>query len=375
MGDGAAQGLEAQEGAGRERYEAYWQQVEELTCSLVAISSGGGDAGGGSRGSCHDTTLQPLAGEVLLPPGTSLLTFLAAPVQRGLYKALHLRALLQQLPVHVDVQPPEPLWQQQEAAAVVAAAAAHSRGAMSPQALRRSSRAGVPRGGPLAPVAGGAPLAQHQPHHPGDAPAGMHDAETILLDVEQAQPRVQLSLVAAGGRLIAGQEQWLGLALAPERDALRHARLELTWPLAGAAGALPGGCAVLLPARAMLAPCYVATPLPYLPDGTSLPAVHALPAPLCKAHQPCLSCLQACRLTLAWLPVLAECTAQHTRSEAMSACHRQPARRRCPRLRRPSCVPSTVALCSRPPTAAAPVGMGLRCCQRRAPLGPLPPGC
>lgn len=46
--------------------------------------------------------------------------------------------------------------------------------------------------------------------------------------------------VAAGGSLIAGQEQWLGLALAPERDALQHARLELTWPLGSTAGGLPG---------------------------------------------------------------------------------------------------------------------------------------
>ncbi len=232
LGEAGAHALEPQGSLVRERFEPYWQRVEELTCSLVAISSTGSDSSSNGSG----TTLRPITGEVSLPPGTSLLTFLAAPVQRGLYTALHLRAMLQQLPLYVEVEAPEPLWQQQEAAAAVAAAAAHSRGAMSPQALRRSSRAGVPRGGPLAPVAGGAPLTPRLPRPPGDAPAGIRDAEFVVLDVEQAQPRVQLSLVAAGGSLIAGQEQWLGLALAPERDALQHARLELTWPLANTAG-------------------------------------------------------------------------------------------------------------------------------------------
>lgn len=232
LGEAGAHALEPQGSLGRERFEPYWQRVEELTCSLVAISSTGSDSSSSGSG----TTLRPITGEVSLPPGTSLLTFLAAPVQRGLYTALHLRAMLQQMPLYVEVEAPEPLWQQQEAAAAVAAAAAHSRGAMSPQALRRSSRAGVPRGGPLAPVAGGAPLTPRVPRPPGDAPAGICDAEFVVLDVEQAQPRVQLSLVAAGGSLIAGQEQWLGLALAPERDALQHARLELTWPQANTAG-------------------------------------------------------------------------------------------------------------------------------------------
>lgn len=256
LGDAGAHALEPQDSLGRERYEAHWQQVEELACSLVAISSSGGSAGSGSGSSSGGTTLQPLTGEVCLPPGTSLLTFLAAPVQRGLYKALHLRAVLHQLPMYVEVEAPEPLWQQQEAAAAVAAAAAHSRGAMSPQALRRSSRAGVPRGGPLAPVAGGAPLTPRVPRRPSDGPAGVCDAEFIVMDVEQAQPRVHLALVAAGGSLIAGQEQWLGLALAPERDALQHARLELTWPLGSTAGGLPGGRAgPMLPVHACMLTC------------------------------------------------------------------------------------------------------------------------
>ena len=106
LGDAGAHALEPQDSLGRERYEAHWQQVEELACSLVAISSSGGSAGSGSGSSSGGTTLQPLTGEVCLPPGTSLLTFLAAPVQRGLYKALHLRAVLHQLPMYVVVEAP-----------------------------------------------------------------------------------------------------------------------------------------------------------------------------------------------------------------------------------------------------------------------------
>lgn len=227
---------------GRERFEVLWQQVEELPCALVAVNSGQTTAGAEAGSGGGAPSLQPLQGQVMLPPGSSTLTFLAAPVQRGLYKALHLRARLQQLPLHAAVQPPSPLWEQQQGAAASAGAGPYNRrGSMSPQALRRSSRAGVPSGSPLTPVAGGAPLTPPAQRPAGDAPAGARAAEAIVLSVEQAQPRVQLALVAAGGSLVAGQEQWLGLALAPERDSLHGARLELTWPLAHAAGALTGG--------------------------------------------------------------------------------------------------------------------------------------
>jgi hypothetical protein len=167
-----------------ERYESQWQQVEELYCPLVSISAADAAGGGASSGGGGGPQVRPLTGDVELPPGRSLLTFLAAPVKRGLYKALHLRAALQRLPLRVAVAAPQPLW-------------------------------GPPHGS-LADAAAAAA-----------APA----AEAIYMRVEQAQPRLELGLVAAGGSLVAGQEQWLGLALAPGRDALRDAQLQLTWPV------------------------------------------------------------------------------------------------------------------------------------------------
>lgn len=177
----------APSGPAEERVESRWQLVEELLCPLVAVSPGGGSDDTAAAAAAAAPALQPLRGEAVLPAGPSVLTFLAAPVKRGLYKALHLRAALQQLPLHVAVRPPAPLWP----AAGAAGASATS-------------------------VAAGA--------------AGSRAEEVVML-VEQAQPRVQLSLLAAGGGLIAGQEQWLGLLLAPERDTLHGARLELSWPL------------------------------------------------------------------------------------------------------------------------------------------------
>ena len=183
----------------QERYESQWQLVEELHCSLVAVRPSGSASGGAAP------SLQPLSGEVELPPGRSVLSFLAAPVKRGLYKALCLRACLDQLPLAVAVRAPQPLWPPAGAAGAGKAAVGGSRGAT-----------------------GAEELGSGQP------------AEAVLMQVGPAQPRVELSLLAAGGSLIAGQEQWLGLALAPERDALHGARLELSWPLAPAAG---GGAA------------------------------------------------------------------------------------------------------------------------------------
>lgn len=217
----------AESSALEERYESQWQLVEELQCPLVAVSAsgGGGDSGAAAAAS---PSLQPLCGEVVLPPGRSVLTFIAAPVKRGLYKALHIRASLQQLPLHVSVHPPAPLWATQGPAAGGKGAA---------QLSRRASRAGTGAASPLALVGSGG--------GGGDVAGGASSAEAVVMLVEQAQPRVQLSLLAAGGSLVAGQEQWLGLALAPQRDTLHGARLELSWPLAHpAAGELAGGTGI-----------------------------------------------------------------------------------------------------------------------------------
>ncbi|KAI7835534.1 hypothetical protein COHA_010562 [Chlorella ohadii] len=224
----------------QERYESQWQLVEELSCSLVAVSpcssssgGGGGTAGGGSgSGSGLPPSLQPVSGRVELPPGRSLLTFLAAPVKRGLYKALSLRARLDQLPFVVTVRPPRPMWPAGQPSSSSKAAAGSG---------RRGSRAGGSDS-----WAGGAQLAAGGDDDSASGP----QAEAVLMTVGPAQPRVELSLLAAGGSLIAGQEQWLGLELAPERDALHGARLELSWPLAPAAAGAPAGLPPPVPRKA-----------------------------------------------------------------------------------------------------------------------------
>jgi hypothetical protein len=218
----------------RERYESQWQQVEELYCPLVAVSRHDGTLGGSINaaevGASARPRLQPFSGEVALPPAHSVLTFLAAPVKRGLYKAVHIHARMQHLPLHIAVQPPLPVWRQLGSSAGDPRASLS--GATAAAAGRRASRAGVPGGSPPAPDTG------------SSAPP----AEAILMHVEQAKPRVQLRLLAAGGSLVAGQEQWLGLVVAPERDALHNARLELSWPLAGPSPGALGELACLVPA-------------------------------------------------------------------------------------------------------------------------------
>lgn len=202
--------------AAQERYESQWQLVEELSCSLVAVAPCGTGGDGGDSGGALPPSLQPVSGEVELPPGRSLLTFLAAPVKRGLYKALSLQARLDQLPFTASVRPPRPLWPAPLPSSSGTAAAGNG---------RRDSRSGA------------AQLAAAGEAEAGSCP----QAEAVLMQVGPAQPRVELSLLAAGGSLIAGQEQWLGLALAPERDALHGARLELSWPLAPTAASGPAG--------------------------------------------------------------------------------------------------------------------------------------
>jgi hypothetical protein len=217
----------ADSSAAQERYESQWQLVEELSCSLVAVSPCSRSGGtGGIGGSGLPPSLQPVSSEVELPPGRSLLTFLAAPVKRGLYKALSLRARLDQLPFVVAVRPPRPLWPAGESSSSGKSAGGNG---------RRDSRTG---GGQLVAEGGSA-----------DTTSGPQ-GEAVLMTVGPAQPRVELSLLAAGGSLIAGQEQWLGLALAPERDALHGARLELNWPLAAAAAGAPAGLPPPVPRKA-----------------------------------------------------------------------------------------------------------------------------
>lgn len=255
VGEGTAAGSR---GGGRPsgtKYSSRWQEVEELQCRLVGIASaarrGGGQCGGRA-----------------LVPGENVLTFLASPVKPGLYVTKHVQVVLGVLPIHIDVSPLPSLLSpdcpshrlQQQWGEGEEGQAPPSQGLPAPRPLHsvlggRGRRGSQSMDGVLGPALsfGGERGAALGGGWGSGGPAWEGPLEeAVVMVVEPARPRVGVWPAAAGGRVIAGQRQWLGLVLHPERDSLRGASLVLTWPAADA-GATPGG--------AMLR--RTATPLPF----------------------------------------------------------------------------------------------------------------
>lgn len=192
-GTGAASGSQAlaapairmhsfAEEADEPQYVSEWQETEELHCVLAHCEPlpgvGTFPEGNVAPGVATSLKGRPVIAPVELQPGVSQLTFLAAPVKRGVYKPVRITGLLGQLPVSLKVSLPPDL----DGTAANGTATAHE--------------------------------------------------DAVVLQVEGPAPRVSLAAVAAGGAcLVAGQRQWLGFHVTPGRDTLESSSLAVTWPL------------------------------------------------------------------------------------------------------------------------------------------------
>jgi len=167
---------------------------------------------------------RPLRAAVL-HPGWNRLTFLAAPVVPGLCLVHHMSALLGTCTLRIQATPPS---------------------------LRRFLH--CPASPPPLPPP---PTAGHS-GVPGAMSAGVVDLgvdgvsrEAVVLAVADVQPRMSMAAVALGGSLVAGAQQWLGVAVIPCQDTPSHLRLAL---LPRTKGLLRVGDHVAQPAEDLLLP-------------------------------------------------------------------------------------------------------------------------
>ena len=101
-------GGQSPSGGAADHYVRRWQLVEELTCRLVDLSAG--PAGPAARSASEVQGRAPATQQAaVLPPGVSVLTFVAAPIKRGIYTPLYVHAHLHALPLRIAVERPAPL--------------------------------------------------------------------------------------------------------------------------------------------------------------------------------------------------------------------------------------------------------------------------
>lgn len=108
----------------------------------------------------------PLKQTLRLPPGDAVLAFMASPVKQGLYRPREIRYTLGYLPLSIPIK--GTCYQDES-------------------------------------------------------------ADTIVLSVRPAEPLMNVHLVAPGGMIIAGQQQWLGLAL-DIQEGVTDVRVDVAWP-------------------------------------------------------------------------------------------------------------------------------------------------
>jgi len=193
------------------RFTTEWQDTEELQCCLVSISysneekyqEGASTQRNLNRNGDLGSTalLTPFTGAVELRPGVNILRFMAAPLKRGLYRPVRITAALHNLEICLDVEENSCL-----STASLFSESTHT---------TTSSMLGL--------------------NDQGHFLSFLEDATLypVVLEVEPTLPRISIAAVAAtgGGRLVAGQKQWIGLHIVPGRDVLEHATLGITWPV------------------------------------------------------------------------------------------------------------------------------------------------
>ncbi len=177
-----------------------WQETEELACTLTQAHLGHNESDvdvasmQSSRGSHSDCS--KAASTAVVQPGLNRLTFRALPLKRGLYTLKHVDASLGCLLLHIPVLLTQP----------------------SELSLRASSEPFVARSIAGSETTGSGAAALGTVLNTGEI-----QQETVLLNVQSCRQRVAVSAAALRGALVAGQPQWLAMAIMPLHDALHDA--------------------------------------------------------------------------------------------------------------------------------------------------------
>ena len=190
-----------------------WQETEELVCCLTQ-AAGGTEAPPSSvasqqsgQGGHSDGSMSP--GVVVAQPGLNQLAFRALPLKRGLYTLKHVDAHLGCLPLHIPVM------------------------------LTPPSEFDFPSSSdrPLAPSAAGSESTSLSASSLGTVlNTGEIQQETVVLNVHSCRQRVAVSAAALRGTLVAGQPQWLAVAIMPLHDSLHEACVHVGMASARQAG-------------------------------------------------------------------------------------------------------------------------------------------
>ena len=178
-----------------------WQETEELVCSVSQVV---GNATESQEGlSSHHSSRQKQSTDLaVLQPGLNRLTFKALPLKRGLYTMKHMQAMLGRLSLHIPVMLSQPNG---------LSTLSHSPPDLPTSHSVAGSESGSSRTAPLGAVLNTGEIQQ----------------ETVVLNVHSCRQRVAVSAAALRGTLVAGQPQWLAVALMPLHDALHEACIHL----------------------------------------------------------------------------------------------------------------------------------------------------
>lgn len=175
-----------------------WQETEELACSMCTPTARPPDPP--AELTSNPAPDRALPGDtVTLQPGLNTLAFRVLPLKRGLYTLKHMQGSLGSLSLHMPVILREP-----NALALRSQAAA--------ECPSNPSTAGSDSLSAPAAAALGTVLS-----------TGEVQQETVVLNVHSCRQRLAVSAAALRGTLVAGQPQWLGVAVLPLHDSLHEA--------------------------------------------------------------------------------------------------------------------------------------------------------
>ena len=205
---------------GGPRFTTEWQDAEDLQCCLIGISppiesttTANTTLTKEKKKTSSSSLLQPASGAVQLPPGVSTLRFMAAPLKRGLYRPVHLTALLNNLEIRL---------------AVGTGSALEDASMLSPRQVVNDSGGGAEN---IFSISNGSAKNSSSSHH-----------DAVVLEVDPPLPRVEINAATFSPKeeeennstslgLVAGQRQWLSLYISPNKDVLQEATLSVSWPL------------------------------------------------------------------------------------------------------------------------------------------------
>jgi len=200
----------------------FQEATEELVCCLVSVENNNN-----TPSSIHQTPITTTAAGslVVLSPGVNILTFRACPVRRGLYKPKYIRAMLLSVSVEIPVS--------SSASPINVVATTTGGGGVKGKGSSQLQQSRMP-------------WWEDTATYDDYSSSRQTKAQCIVLTVDLPVPRIEMSWYAAGGAVIAGHKQWLGLTVKPNQpsaaalkgsssssSSMENACLDITWPAAG----------------------------------------------------------------------------------------------------------------------------------------------